>query len=989
MKMKKLILAIWIALFLTIFSGLPIRADDTDLLTLRIDPDVLIILDWSGSMRWNAAGTTKFGVLPPNRRIDIAVNVLKELLDDNDSGAVDNNDGQNLKWRLGYMRFNGVGSDDPTPAERYYKNDIKIFKNETDIGTTFKKVWDKIYAEYTSEADPVGGCTPLANTLEEVKDYFLEKVMPNDTAWCRKRFVIFITDGADNTSCYNCCDPPDPDQHPEDECNKFPTETLRKKRMLTVKRAKELKEIELNDGQGHIKHGPKVFFVGFGGSLIEVEKRLLEWGSKYGGTDNPLEPNTGNPDAYNIDLYPECFADFATNALPDPANYPLGGYAFLAQDGNQLDAALRMISQSILEGSFSYTAPTVPSVQTYDNKVLYIASFTPVEGLPLWEGHLKAYKLKDDGTLPVQNGYLIEANRLWDAGVNLNNKTEAYLLDPNQRKIYTNIGGTLKDFIPANLTDNLLGLGADSINCNEECVKLIKHIRGIDTYDFDEDTNKKEKRGWILGDILHSNPIVVGPPSRFFQDEGFSGPGNFYERNKEREKVILAGANDGMLHAFLAGTFDQGLFGGKGGYNTGTGEEVWSFIPKSVLTKLQEAKWKGLGHTYYVDSSPKVANVWLGDTNGSHHKDWEEWKTVLISGLRKGGNSYFALDITETTNPKLLWEFTDPNMGQSWSEPAIGRVKIGNQEISVAFIGGGYDDTSAKGRALFVINIATGEVIWRFTNYGNDGFGDSFNEKQFMTYPLAASPAAVDINLDGFVDKVYVGDLGGQMWVFDVSRSDLADWKGRRLFTAPKEVNEKHLIYYPPVVSFDDKRDLWVYFGTGDRENIQDMTGERFYAVKDDGLGSYPRTQSNLKDVTSDNTFTPLDNTLKGWFIKLANGEKVLAKPAIFNRVVYFTTYLYSNTGDPCATGGTGRLYAVEYLSGGGALDISDLRELEGNAHNRSTEIGPGIPSAPVISVNPQGTGFVTVQTSGGDPRSSPTINFPPRKTLYWREATQ
>ena len=211
-----------------------------------------------------------------------------------------------------------------------------------------------------------------------------------------------------------------------------------------------------------------------------------------------------------------------------------------------------------------------------------------------------------------------------------------------------------------------------------------------------------------------------------------------------------------------------------------------------------------------------------------------------------------------------------------------------------------------------------------------------------MNYSFAAPPTAVDTNSDGFVDKVYIGDLGGQMWVFDVSFNEATKksnslWTGKTLFTAPVSSSEKHSIYYQPAVALDRSGKPWVYFGTGDRENPNDYTNqnERFYAVRDDGSGTYPRTESNLYDLILNNynSFTPVQDPsvcpgCKGWFIKLDKSrspnpnslEKVLAKPVVFNQLVYFTTYTYTVSANPmCSTGGSGKVYIVEYRSGGGA----------------------------------------------------------------------
>jgi type IV pilus assembly protein PilY1 len=397
-----------------------------------------------------------------------------------------------------------------------------------------------------------------------------------------------------------------------------------------------------------------------------------------------------------------------------------------------------------------------------------------------------------------------------------------------------------------------------------------------------------------------------------------------------------------------------------------------------------------------------VADVWFYNDSTDTTKSADEWKTVLVCGLRKGGKTYFALDITDTLNPKYLWEFPKSSdaatlalVGQSWSEPGIGRVKVevGGElyERWVAFIGGGFDRSekpdkdATVGGAFFVVDIKTGDIIWQYSS-GH--------------HAIPAPPTAVDTNLDGYVDKVYIGDFGGQMWVFDVSFDEASKksnslWadKAKILFKASSGVLEKHNIYYQPAVAFDKYRIPWVYFGTGDRENPKGWgsTPERFYAVRDDGSGSYPRAEGDLSNVTTNPlTFTP-DPTKKGWYIKLDKSgrllEKVLAKPAVFNRLLYFDTYSYTPTANLCTAGGISKEYVVEFLSGGGALTVDDLSDLSGPTSSRSQQIGIGAPSNPVITVNNKGKASIIVGNTSGQiysaPAFSPTTN---KAIMYWRE---
>jgi type IV pilus assembly protein PilY1 len=686
-----------------------------------------------------------------------------------------------------------------------------------------------------------------------------------------------------------------------------------------------------------------------------------------------LEGNSGNPSGYDLAAYGEACS---ASANADPAIHPLNGYAFLSENAAQLSGALKSIFGEILEASYSFGTPSVPSLRLIDQDVVYLGYFEP-NPTPFWQGHLKAYQLNEDGSVPVDtNGN--PANPVWESSTGA----------PDSRRIYTVLGdgNSLTEFTIGNLKNDDLDVTRDQDRRN-----VINHIRGIDAFDVNRNGNRTEVRNWNIGDIFHSSAVVVGSPSSSFEDVGFNGYGGFYERNRDRTKVILVGANDGMLHAF----------------NAETGKEVWAYIPNGVLKQLKKMSEV---HTYYVDSSPKVADVWFYSDASDETKSADEWKTVLVCGLRKGGKSYFALDITDTKNPSFLWEFpkssnaeTLANMGESWSEPAIGRVKIEVDgklvERWVAFVGAGFDpnekdkDAGAVGRGFFVIDIKTGQVLREFSYVKDKG------ENSEMTHSMAAPPRAVDLNFDGYVDRVYVGDLGGQMWVFDVSFDGVRNksnsrWTGKRLFRAPKENAEKHPIYYQPSVALDPSGTPWVFFGTGDRENpLKKNIQDRFYAVKDDSTGfdpnqdAYPYNEKDhLSDVTLSNTYTR-DPLKKGWFIQLGIGEKVLARPMVYNRIVYFTTYTHTDP-DPCKVGGTGRLYSVEYLSGGGAADFSDGTYATGRVSDRSVvTTGSGLPSAPVITISTTGVASVIVGSVSGQFTFKKAFS-PARdnEILYWRE---
>lgn len=964
--------------------------DDTALFTAAVPPYTLVILDMSGSMSCKVNGTYcgRGGEAdapddPTQRKISIARKIFKDLLD------VNNDFGNKLNVKLGYMRFNGVSgprdlcnndSDgDPT------KGKIRVL---ADMGSSDKLLWNKIKdphpecsdgpdCEFTGTTD-VAGCTPLAATLAEAKTYFDGQ---KDTAIeCRKRFIIYITDGGDNLAC-SIPNPPVCDSCSAD-CDDYTSIHYNKGRVATVLNAKKLYEPD-NPNIPKVR----VFVVGFasdtsGGGMPESDKRFLNWVAKYGGTDNFLEPNSGDPTKYNLTdiLSPygndPCnvpASDTQAGKDADPgyyddinpqAGYPLYGYAFLTRNGSELSQAITAILYYISERSLTFTTPGIPSFRTDNgnNNTAYISSFIALEDRPLWRGTLQAYPLAD-GLLPLKRDQsLDDSKKIWDVGFDLMSRPLS------SRNIYTYLGestdltASSNVFTKANplITDQLLGVPKED---------LIDFIRCADSYDWNENRDRTEKRDWLLGDIFHSNPTVVGPPSRFF-DPHDASLATFYESQKTRTKVVIAGANDGMLHVFHAGTFSQAPNEGEGGYDQGTGKELWAFIPPSLMGKLHLMTSKAAPHPYYVDSSPKVADVKIAGN----------WKTVLICGLRKGGKSYFALDITDISRPQFLWEFSESDMGETWSEPSIGKVRVGSQEKWVVFFGGGFDKNNASGKAFYIMDVGTGRVFHKFAGLSR------------MDYSLAASPTVVDLNADGYIDRVYIGDLHGQMWVFDISSNDTANWQGKILLTADQV--KTHSIYDQPTVAFDRERTPWVFFGTGDGQDVTDKNIEgKFYAVKDDGAGGYGENNLRPHDLTTDrntsNTFNPPQEPLKGWYFTLPKGEKVLAKPVVSNRLLYFTTYTSSASPNLCRPSGDARLYVVQYLSGGGAFVLDDY--LNGMPSDRSKLVGSGIPSPPVISVDSEGDIVVTTATSGSvgdggkyDQRRGPKSIL--KRMLYWRE---
>ncbi len=406
---------------------------------------------------------------------------------------------------------------------------------------------------------------------------------------------------------------------------------------------------------------------------------------------------------------------------------------------------------------------------------------------------------------------------------------------------------------------------------------------------------------WKLGDVFHSSPAVVNPPIDEIRcDTGYekqcvatlhspsalagqtlidsysvttvtpmgtaTKQGDAYEKWRvdqgKRKRVVLVGANDGMLHAFDAGDADIGQtpdFAGNWQYTVGTGEELWAFVPPDLLPRL---RYMLQSHQYMVDGSLMVRDVWR-DFNGDHRKQADEYRTIAIVGERTGGTQYTALDVTEPANPVFLWSFPEPCkegnfMGQSWMDfaprpPPIGPVRIasnadprGFEERWIAMINGGYDPAMTLGRVVWMVDVWTGKVLWRFSD--NDfktamGYGDGTS-----MFPVPAGVALLDIgdlsgsglDSDGFFDTATWGDLGGNLWVARFhapgilnASGAVTNWFAARAFEERRRTDDlqgtsgRNEFFYMTANAFEPvTRTLRTFAGTANRERLMDQTAK-------------------------------------------------------------------------------------------------------------------------------------------------------------------
>jgi len=490
-------------------------------------------------------------------------------------------------------------------------------------------------------------------------------------------------------------------------------------------------------------------------------------------------------------------------------------------------------------------------------------------------------------------------------------------------------------------------------------------------FDEDGDGDTSENRAAILGDVVHSRPLVV---DYIFPDHSST-------------TMVFFGANDGMLHAVLDSEVDEE------GTETSYGTEAWAFIPPDQLHRLKGLV-EGDVHPCFIDSSPEV---FINDVNDDGIVDAGAGdRVILVCGERRGGTGYFALDITDPQRPLFLWRINRindapilnlppgaapdsviPALGQTWAKPAFALVKTSDGDETgtpVFFVGGGYSPDNSVGRAILAIRVFDGSVLRVFEDgvMGTSG----------MDYAIPGAVTVIDEDDNGFADKVYAGDVGGHLWrigsftnaegeplPFPEADANIMNWKPQLLFFAgiPGEPPSLRKFFYPPSVTLEKGYDL-LFAGTGDVEDACNTTSsDRIYAIKDVN-GAETLTELDLVDVTSfplvpdlNSETTDVDQNGyvdRGWYIRLAAGEKVLAKGLVFNKIYYVTTFI------PNQKGGTATLYGLNYKTGEAALFGPEVPHNPG----RTMEIGTSIPSSPAAAVSRAGQKIVistTIRTPG------------------------
>ena len=956
---------------------------------------------------------------------------------------------------------NLVNSINPDDGSGGYEENVR-FGVAQFPGNVLAAIGPNNKAEVLTDIASVGasGSTPLWETLLDVGRYFAGQyglgpfslygsTSPVDDE-CRRNFVVLMTDGQPNGTVN-------------------PNATF----MSAIGNADGDSNECSSPMPATCTDAPKT---GRDDGFVYVESGGNDWlddVAYYLNRSIDLNPNL--PGDQTLSAYTVGFA-IDIPLLQETALNGNGSY-FTTGDAALLEAQLQAAVLEIISRSFTFTTATVPSSRTSFGDAFYWAYFLPDPNSPTWEGHLEAFRLRPDGTVEDQLENLaidpatgrLEASRVpfWDAAIEL--------LSNTSRQLYTTQSGSRVDFNATNVDEVALALDPNEVplypNYPASGVDttvalagaLVNYVGGADAFDEDGDSDSTELRDRVMGDIFHSNPLVVAGVRRALRLEDGYGTSTstetpFLEQFEGRDRVLYVGANDGMLHAFDSGQ----LLGGDdpttttevedGYYTMGTGAELFGYVPGFMLDELKLIP-RNLPRTqFYVEGSPVAADAWLGDPNDPNDttKTPDEWATVLIVGMREGEKGYLALDVTDPSAtdpndphgpyPRFLWEFQHGRLGETWSDPIITRVKlaaasgVGDEcgkddgdgdcrEEWVAIFGGGYsevgnpnsaswDATSLESKGLFMVALDSGDLLASVLYDPNDVTGPDA-----MRFAIPSTPAVLDLDFDGFADVVYAGDLGGQMWKWDLSAlgvdsvgdARIDSWPAGIFFQAPTETlaggaTHYKSLFFPPSATLANG-DLLLTFGTGER---QDMTyagdpaldeNNRYYAVKDlNPIGgaafSTVVTESDLTDITGSDYDT--NSSDLGFFFVARDGEKFVSDQTIFSGFIFATAFLPDTSGglSACGAGGESFLYVFNVVSGLGFYFEASIVTADAA---RRVSIGVGIPTSPRISISTDADGSVPggsqgdklyVKTSSGQllTADAPPPNFNPVELIYWRE---
>jgi len=631
-----------------------------------------------------------------------------------------------------------------------------------------------------------------------------------------------------------------------------------------------------------------------------------------------------------------------------------------ANDYATLRKALEDLLSNALETPSTFTAPTV-AVNAYNSfessDELYFSVFKP-SGNQQWGGNLKRYKMGSSGEVLSRDG----SNAIGDNGFFKDTALSYWTLgnEPDGNNVAaggaaSRLGVNRKILVAIN--GKLLPLSQDLTEVNHQRLG----IQG------ESEEYRQRLINWALG-------INEDGTARARMEDPVLHYGT-------SDSTVFVATNSGFLHAFST--------------NTDNPEEHFAFVPEELLSNF-EAYYRGGEPTdpkrYGLDGA---ITHWHDDKNQNGKIDGSD-KVYLYAGMRRGGHSYYALDITDRKKPELLWQIhgrypstynTIPSatsgyerLGQSWSSLIPAEVNWNGQRKIVLFTGGGYDadedgnnlngPTSRlnhdQGNTIYMIDAATGQRLW--SAYDHAALEDN------MTSSFPADVVPIDRDDDGLVDLIYAADVGGRIWRFDINGNnpkasnfakggviaDINDGSSngnRRFYNAPD------ISYY----SNNGNDFVLISVGSGYRAHpLYNGVQDYHFLIKDHSARNTPDNYKTLK--LSDLKRWGSGGSEHGWFVELqATGEKALSPSTTLKGYVAFTTFAPNDPAENIACDfdtGDARLYTL-YIHEEDEQDLN-ITELD----------QPTIPPSPVVVLRSNPTSNPDGNNGGDDPGETNCESF-------------
>ncbi|MBL4712793.1 MAG: hypothetical protein JKX75_09930, partial [Gammaproteobacteria bacterium] len=690
------------------------------------------------------------------------------------------------------------------------------------------------------------------------------------------------------------------------------------------------------------------------------------------------------------------------------------GKRYLAEDAASLTDVLNEVFASVYEVDTSFSSPAV-SVNAFNRAThlddLFFTLFQPKLS-PHWDGNLKKYKLAfiadpNDATQVVprivdslgvvavdsNTGFFTDTARsFWTDGADDGNDVTAggaaneFALGRNvytYTSSYTSTNGVLTPLSASvgnltasvnrvtktntAITEGMLGVAAGVEFSAGFPLRdaVIDWAEGIDVKDFDGDSNTAEARR-DMGDPLHSEPALV----------------IYGGTEASPDLVAYMATNDGYLHAI----------------DVTDGSEIFSFIPQELLPNLDTVMNDTTGSKTYGLDGNVVA--WVNDVNEDGIISGAGEHVYLYIGMRRGGKDIYSVDVTDRNTPKLRWIIKGGTgdyaaLAQTWSSINVEKIKDGSVEKTVLIFGGGYDTNQDNvtvrtpdsiGNAVFIADAESGQLLWSAGPGGTTVLSD-------MDYSVPARVKPLDLTGDGLTDRMYVVDMGGQMFRFDIDNDNngaLASsvTGGRVADLASTGSANARRFYYPPDVALIAERGKAAYLAIGIASGyrahpLNTTIEDRIYLLKDNDVYTPPSggyttlTESDLFDATlnlvaGDGNSTQnaaalsgLDSS-DGWFIKLddetvaANyvGEKGLSEALFIEGTLIVTTYIPDDpslASSNCSkdSSGSGKVFFLDVLDASAAYPSSG--DVQPDRHVALSK--EGIPPSPNVII-----------TKGGEP---------------------